>query len=119
MQAARLYITRDCSIFTLVSPEDFSWLTQWMWWLHADQRGKPYVRRRVKCYDKVIYLHRVVMLNLCAPPSPAHRYVDHINGNGLDNRRENLRWVTASENAKNLGSLGASIVLLQHTDKGV
>jgi hypothetical protein len=40
-------------------------------------------------------LHRLIL-------SPkAHEVVDHINGNGLDNRRENLRAVTQKENQQN------------------
>lgn len=41
------------------------------------------------------YLHRVI---LCAPIGMS---VDHINGNGLDCRRSNLRLVTKSQNLMN------------------
>lgn len=45
-----------------------------------------------------IYLHREVM----GIGSDDGRYVDHVNGLPLDNRRANLRLTTIAENAQNL-----------------
>lgn len=101
-----IYIRRDLSLVTLVSEEDYPFLMQWTWGLQVDNRGKNYVRRYI-CKSN-LYLHRVIMRRVCPAPSEAHRYVDHINGDGLDNRRENLRWATASENAKNTARLKTS-----------
>lgn len=42
-----------------------------------------------------VYLHRFIL------NAPANLLVDHINADGLDNRRCNLRLVTASQNCAN------------------
>ena len=42
-------------------------------------------------------LHRIIM------NAPDHLQVDHINGDPLDNRKENLRLCNGSENQRNIG----------------
>ena len=43
--------------------------------------------------NKQVYLHKLILTDACR--------VDHKNRNGLDNRRENLRYVTQSQNNMN------------------
>ena len=51
---------------------------------------------------KKYYLHRLIAIHFI--PNP-HNYqeVDHKNRNTLDNRIENLRWVSKSQNQQNTG----------------
>jgi len=52
---------------------------------------------RKKGKQKTIYLHRTIMD--CIPNDG--KVVDHINGNTLDNRKENLRICTQADNCVN------------------
>lgn len=58
-----------------------------------DGSVKGYVQRGVK--GGQVYLHREIL------KAPQNLYVDHINGNPLDNRRSNLRLATRCQNAAN------------------
>lgn len=75
--------------FATVDDVDYDWLVKNKW--TYDPKG--YAMRRVA--NVIVYMHRVV-LNASGPI-----VVDHINGDGLDNRRENLRIVTTAENNYN------------------
>ena len=44
--------------------------------------------------------HRIIAQQFINNPNNLP-FVDHVNRNGLDNRLENLRWVSVSENNKN------------------
>lgn len=82
----------------LVDEEDVDLVGKWTW----RKIGKGYVARSI--YDKSKpsrrtnqYLHRF-LLGLSDGDG---LIVDHINGNPLDNRRENLRLCTVQENGWN------------------
>lgn len=67
-------------------------------WSICGNTKKPYVRSRPRkgfYSENYIYLHR--WLTGC----PKGMVVDHVNGNTLDNTRENMRIVTQSENTQN------------------
>lgn len=80
--------------FTLLSEQDL-YLLEHNWSVVPRQAatGGFYVAAWVD--GKTVYLHRLVM------GAETGQEVDHINGDGLDNSRENLRIATRSQNCAN------------------
>jgi hypothetical protein len=76
----------------LVDDEDFEYLSQWKWCVLGN-RGKRYAFRRAG--GKGVLMHRIISN---APPDMV---VDHIDGNGLNNQKGNLRVCTNTENVRN------------------
>ena len=88
----------------IISPEDYRHLMQWSW--HAAKKGRQtityYAERRVnsKTENRHIGLHQEVVKRVGIVIPPGYT-IDHINNDPLDNRRENLRVVTESQNQWN------------------
>lgn len=57
--------------------------------------------RRTKDGQPTVQLHRVILSRVVGRPLRINEHVDHINGDGLDNRRANLRVATAAQNQAN------------------
>jgi hypothetical protein len=83
-------------LYALVDDDDYERVSKFNWHLHqsADRDGY-YASSNVK-------MHRLII------NAPHGSVVDHINGNKLDNRKENLRFCTHAENAQNTRSRGGS-----------
>lgn len=69
-------------------------------WYRGLSRNTSYLRRRGG-RSNVLLLHREVMGRALGRSLLARDIVDHVNGNGLDNRRANLRLATARQNGCN------------------
>lgn len=83
--------------FAQVDDADFEWLNQWKWCARVTKYTVYAERTTMKNGRKVgVIMHRDIM-NVNGQPT----HVDHKDGNGLNNTRENIRLCTRSQNMMN------------------
>lgn len=82
--------------FALVDDEDFERLIQFKWHVNKN-RNVVYAERKDKrgIFRVTVKMHREIL------NAPKGYCVDHIDGDGLNNTRSNLRLCTNSENIRN------------------
>jgi hypothetical protein len=81
----------------LVEDADWEWLSEWKW--YADKGHNTFYSRRLlyesgKCGK--IHMHRQIL-----DIDDKSIYVAHVDGNGLNNQRYNLRIATGAQNQRN------------------
>jgi len=99
--------------FTKIDVRDATEVMRKSWYLYREPKtGRRYAVREERGVS--VRLHRW-LLNAAASED-----VDHVNGDGLDNRRENLRKATAAQNTYNARkrSLGTSKYKGVNIDEG-
>lgn len=90
IRVKRIPLTRG--LHAIVNDDDFLFLSSFKW--HANySRGSFYAMARIGGKD--VMMHRLIM------EAQSHQMVDHRNGDPLDNRRENLRFCSMSQNQAN------------------
>lgn len=91
MESGTKTIELSRGMVALVDAADFDWLSQWSWCaVPASDGGTFYAQRSGNRR-----MHNAIML------PQRGQLVDHINRNGLDNRRSNLRLCSFRQNMAN------------------
>mgnify|MGYP000851944013 FL=1 len=95
-QSSTREIPLSQGLVALVDEADFDMVSRFNW--AARRSGRTFyatTARHCRRPSGLIYMHRMLLL-----PAPDEE-VDHVNGDGLDNRRCNLRLCTHAENGRN------------------
>lgn len=99
------YVTLTRGYVAIIDAKDVGLAEGWNWTAHVSKRAdgsirSVYAKRRIRLScgkQKNVFLHRVIL------NAPKGVDTDHISGDGLDNRRSNLRLATRSQNNQNQG----------------
>lgn len=77
-----------------VDEQDFDKIKDYKWSsIFCGKAKAPYAVS--SHFGKIVYMHRIVV------DAKSDQFVDHIDGNGLNNSRDNLRFATTSQNNMN------------------
>ena len=85
--------------YATVDDEDYDYLMQWKWYALWDRNTFYAVRKSPMTGQgdnrQLIRMHREIL------QADRGQMVDHRNGNGLDNRKQNIRFCSGSQNNYN------------------
>lgn len=99
----------------IVSDSDFNSVSRFKWQA-VERSGKWYARARLPspaAKSIYVYLHRFIL-------NPTGRFVvDHKNGDGLDNRRSNIRISSQSQNLMNMDRKSGHKGYCRHRKSGL
>lgn len=86
-------ITLSNGIPCFVDDEDYPLLSRYVWYMHQNRAGNKYALVTSNVFNnKYVLMHRLIM-------HPKHnQVVDHIDGNGLNNCKNNLRNCRSQDN---------------------
>jgi hypothetical protein len=99
MAEIKLYSGEIC----LVDAEDLEWLSKLSWVKHYNKSGNIYAKHMYRLPETGRKTHALNMTNAIFDYHEFHvaDLIDHIDGNGLNNQKSNLRSVTYGQNAQN------------------
>lgn len=86
------HISLSNGLWATVDAEDYAYLSRFKWCHH-----QGYAARGIRVGDRIhtVLMHRIIMM------TPDGVETDHKNGNGLDNRKKNLRYANGKQNSQN------------------
>lgn len=88
-------ITLTQGKYAMVDNKDFTVLSKFKWYAHLQKSTYNTFYAVRMCGRKLLYMHREIM------NTPKNMETDHIDGDGLNNCRSNLRICTSRENRCN------------------
>ena len=97
---------KPCGVSTIIEAGDAELIAGRRWSLFVPQRSRT---RYARCGS--IYLHALIM----GKPPEEGLEIDHRDGDGLNNCRSNLRWLTHAENVQAAAEMYPSVASRVHT----
>jgi len=87
------------SKFALIDNSDYKLISKFKWHTHFD--GYNYYAARNVSASKNNGTRTTISMHVSLLGKIKNKEIDHIDGNGLNNQRKNLRWATHSQNLRN------------------